>query len=77
MSSIASSHAGMTGGLIALSRNLGMAFGASIGLGSVQGSLYNSVLVLDIFLCIAAILASLFAGRMQQHTIRSEIRRER
>ncbi|MFB5267426.1 MFS transporter [Paenibacillus enshidis] len=77
MSSIASSHAGMAGGLLALSRNLGMAFGASVGLGSVQDSTYNAVFVLDIFLCISAILVCVFAGRMQQHTIRSEIRREK
>jgi len=73
MSSVSSRHTGAAGGLIALSRNAGMAFGAALGLGAMNVSstftvpasstVYTTVFGWNVFLCLVVILLLVFANQ--------------
>lgn len=63
MSNVSFEHVGATSGLIALSRNAGMAFGAAIGLGAIPTG-YTMVFSWNVFICLAAIILFIYANRI-------------
>ncbi|WP_063510422.1 MFS transporter [Paenibacillus gorillae] len=73
MSHTAKEHIGSVGGLIALTRNLGLVIGASIGLGTVKGSsigernwtLFHLVMIILIGLCIILMTLIIWNTRQQ------------
>ncbi|MFF2089717.1 MFS transporter [Paenibacillus sp. NPDC058174] len=73
MSHTAKEHIGSVGGLIALTRNLGLVIGASLGLGTVKGSsigeqnwtLFHMVMILLIGLCVILMALIIWSTREQ------------